>query len=75
MARQVTARYALTNLGRSAMFADDSVRGRIQRALDDGRTMTRPELVALSPWNDGAVRRDISRMLNERLLRRVDQCA
>lgn len=75
MGRQVTALYALTSLGRSAMFADDSVRGRIQRALDGGRAMSRPDLVSLSPWNDGAVRRDISRMLNERLLKRVDQCA
>ena len=66
-------RYSLTGVGRSAMFADDSARGRIQRCLDNGSALTCPEIVRASSKPHPIVRREISRMLLDCQLRRVTE--
>ena len=69
MGKRALTVYALTGLGRAAIFADASVCGRIQSMLDRHGALPCKELERLTGWGD-ATRRGISRMLQDRYLKR-----
>lgn len=69
MSGRARTTYALTGLGRAAIFADASVCGRIQAVLDKHGALPCKDLARLTGWGD-ATRRGISRMLQDRYLKR-----